>query len=67
MINVKRAAENNTQGSYFSMPNGEIMQYDIKVIDLDIKTITKIPYWHQLDHDIIEHTLKINLEKECVS
>ncbi|KAI8890859.1 DUF941-domain-containing protein [Backusella circina FSU 941] len=67
MINVKHATEKNPHDKHFIMLEGEAMQYDVKVIDLDMKTISKIPYWHQLDHDITENTLKINLEKECVS
>lgn len=37
---------------------GHCFQYQIKVVDVDMKKWTKIPFWYDLDRRIIQHNLE---------
>lgn len=53
--------------SVIQLENGSFFQYDIKVIDTDLKSIDKIPYWFELDQSIVNHEIQANLQKKhCV-
>ncbi|KAI8366757.1 inositol-pentakisphosphate 2-kinase [Radiomyces spectabilis] len=39
--------------------------YDIRLIDLDMKKMTKIPYWYALDQQIVQYILQHHLQREC--
>ncbi|CAO3685970.1 unnamed protein product [Rhizopus stolonifer] len=41
------------------------IEYDIKVIDVDVKNIDKIPYWFKLDQRIVEYAISTGLNKTC--
>lgn len=47
------------------LADGTILPYQIKVIDLDLKKISKIPYWYNLDQRIVKHAIEHQLNKVC--
>ncbi|KAG0163773.1 hypothetical protein DFQ28_009296 [Apophysomyces sp. BC1034] len=40
--------------------------YNVKVVDIDLKKMSKIPYWFNLDQRIIEHALQHRIQQRCV-
>ena len=45
--------------------NGNAYIYTIKVVDTDLKNVTKIPHWYDLDQRIVEHAIQHNFTKVC--
>lgn len=64
MINV--APQNSDQSSVKSITtsDGICLQYDIKVIDTDLKSVDKIPYWYELDQSIVRYAIETGFHKE---
>ncbi|KAI9265427.1 inositol-pentakisphosphate 2-kinase [Helicostylum pulchrum] len=65
MINVTPTVEGNNTSKIITLPNGLSFQYDIKVIDTDLKSIDKIPFWFELDQSIVRHAIETKFDKEC--
>ena len=40
--------------------NGTFFDYRVMVVDLDLKSMTKLPKWIQLDHEIVDNYLRYN-------
>ncbi|CAO3625710.1 unnamed protein product [Cunninghamella echinulata] len=40
--------------------------YDIKLVDIDMKKWNKIPYWFELDRQIIDYNLQIPCDRKCL-
>ncbi|KAI9303313.1 inositol-pentakisphosphate 2-kinase [Cunninghamella echinulata] len=40
--------------------------YDIKLVDVDMKKWNKIPYWFELDRQIIDYNLQIPCDRKCL-
>lgn len=40
-------------------------QYNINLVDVDLKMMTKIPYWYELDQRIVSHTINMDYVKHC--
>jgi inositol-pentakisphosphate 2-kinase len=55
MINAVKTHEPNKDT--ITLKDGSVYRYDIKVIDTDLKSIDKIPYWYELDQSIIQNTI----------
>ncbi|KAI9366337.1 inositol-pentakisphosphate 2-kinase [Pilaira anomala] len=64
MINVTPNTAINTKT--ITLSNGLSFQYEIKVIDTDLKNIKKIPYWFDLDQSIVKNALETKFDKECL-
>lgn len=65
MINVTPITEKNRSEKTVILANSKSFQYDVKVIDTDLKNIKKIPFWFQLDQSIVKHATETNFEKKC--
>ncbi|KAI7905572.1 inositol-pentakisphosphate 2-kinase [Cokeromyces recurvatus] len=66
MINIAPAAVANSHKSIKC--RHLLFQYDLKVVDTDLKNIDKIPYWYTLDQSIVHNTLNTKFKKqECLS
>ncbi|KAI8645260.1 inositol-pentakisphosphate 2-kinase [Parasitella parasitica] len=64
MINVVPVKEEAQDNKIVTLDNGLIFNYDIKVIDTDLKSLSKIPYWHELDRSIAVHAMKTGFSKD---
>ncbi|KAI8139979.1 inositol-pentakisphosphate 2-kinase [Fennellomyces sp. T-0311] len=47
------------------LDDGSVWSYDIKLVDTDLKKISKIPYWHDLDQRIANHALQHPMARIC--
>lgn len=65
MINVTPKTVKNNSDKIITLGNGSSFQYDVKVIDTDLKSIDKIPFWFELDQSIVKHATETNFEKKC--
>lgn len=65
MINVTPLTEKNRSEKTVILANSKSFQYDVKVIDTDLKDIKKIPFWFQLDQSIVKHATETNFGKKC--
>lgn len=67
MINVMKANGEKTHKT-IELKDGSIYQYDLKVIDTDLKNIEKIPYWYQLDQNIVQNAINTDFvnKRNCV-
>lgn len=65
MINVTPTVEGNNTSKIVTFSNGLSFQYDIRVIDTDLKSIDKIPFWFELDQSIVKHATENKFDKEC--
>ncbi|KAG2233655.1 hypothetical protein INT48_008445 [Thamnidium elegans] len=65
MINVTPTVKENNTSKSITLSNGLSFQYDIKVIDTDLKSIDKIPFWFELDQSIVRHAIDTEFDKEC--
>jgi inositol-pentakisphosphate 2-kinase len=61
MINVTPSA--NDASNKIKLTNNQAFEYDIKVIDIDLKNIAKIPYWYELDQSIVRYAKDTNFNK----
>ncbi|KAI8357796.1 inositol-pentakisphosphate 2-kinase [Blakeslea trispora] len=41
----------------------QLFNYRITVIDIDLKNIQKIPYWYQLDQNIVQYAIETDYQK----
>ncbi|KAF7731260.1 Inositol-pentakisphosphate 2-kinase [Apophysomyces ossiformis] len=46
--------------------NNQVYVYNVKVVDIDLKKMSKIPYWFNLDQRIVEHALQHQIQRTCV-
>lgn len=51
--------------STIDLEDGSRLPYHIKVIDLDMKKISKLRYWYDLDQRIVKHAIQHQLNKVC--
>ncbi|KAI7892797.1 inositol-pentakisphosphate 2-kinase [Mucor mucedo] len=65
MINVTPSQATDISDKTIRLANGLSFRYDVKVIDTDLKSIEKIPYWFELDQSIVKHATETNFEKKC--
>ncbi|CAO3647303.1 unnamed protein product [Mucor fragilis] len=63
MINVTPAAVKATGHKFVTLDNGLTFQYDIKVIDTDLKKLDKIPYWYELDQKIVDYAIETGFSR----
>ncbi|KAL9538619.1 hypothetical protein MBANPS3_010795 [Mucor bainieri] len=64
MINVAPAtATRASKSKSITLNNGPMLQYDVKVIDTDLKKIDKIPYWHELDQSIVNYAIETGFSR----
>lgn len=68
MINVTEARNRITDKKTITLKDGSSYQYDLKVIDTDLKNIEKIPYWYQLDQSIVQNAINTNFvnKRRCL-
>jgi inositol-pentakisphosphate 2-kinase len=65
MINVTPTI--NDSSKTIKLANSQAFSYDIKVIDIDLKDIEKIPFWYELDQSIVRHAKDTNFNKsDCL-
>jgi inositol-pentakisphosphate 2-kinase len=66
MINAEKTQQ--VTKNTITLKDGSMYRYDIKVIDTDLKSIDKIPFWYQLDQSIINHAIDTQLvkNKRCI-
>ncbi|KAI9493947.1 inositol-pentakisphosphate 2-kinase [Zychaea mexicana] len=57
--------DDNFQGCKIQLDNGEAYHYTVKVVDTDLKNMSKIPYWYDLDQRIVEHATRHHTTKVC--
>ncbi|KAK4511543.1 uncharacterized protein ATC70_012758 [Mucor velutinosus] len=62
MINVIPATAVSRHKS-ITLDNGLMFHYDVKVIDTDLKKLDKIPYWYELDQNIVNFALETRFSK----
>lgn len=67
MINVMKVDGEVTHKTT-KLKDGSIYQYDVKVIDTDLKNIEKIPYWYQLDQNVVQNAIDTDFvnKRKCV-
>lgn len=46
--------------------NEDHFHYDIKLVDIDMKKWYKIPYWFELDRQIIKYNLQLPCDRKCL-
>lgn len=49
----------------FLSSNIDELPYCIKLVDTDLKRISKLPYWFQLDQRIVKHAIGHPMNKVC--
>lgn len=62
MINVSPCTNGDTYNQ-ITLTNDQIFNYDIKVIDIDLKSMNKIPFWYELDQSIVQYAKKTHFNK----
>ncbi|GAN04270.1 inositol-pentakisphosphate 2-kinase isoform X2 [Mucor ambiguus] len=65
MINVAPATAEASGHKFVTLDNRLTLQYDVKVIDTDLKKLDKIPYWHELDQGIVSHAIETGFSRQA--
>lgn len=63
MINVTPATKETPGHKSITISNGLTFQYDVKVIDTDLKKLDKIPYWYELDQNIVNYAIETEFSR----
>ncbi|KAI8967025.1 inositol-pentakisphosphate 2-kinase [Mycotypha africana] len=68
MINVATTTqadiEENSEVKYVTIGTGNLYKYDVKLIDIDLKKIEKIPHWYELDKSIVQYAVDTKFSKK---
>ncbi|CAO3610392.1 unnamed protein product [Cunninghamella blakesleeana] len=69
MISVMKNKVENKQSKDLNTVtiNEDQFHYHIKLVDIDMKKWSKIPYWFELDRQIIKYNLQLSCDRKCLN